>query len=60
MFSGEEPLLEILGYDVPDGEYTSLFSGVPSSSMGIYSVSVPPSSYYLINFKLQNCYLVNP
>jgi hypothetical protein len=60
MFSGDQPLIDIKGYDEPEGENTSFFTGEPSFYQGIYSVSVPTSAYFQINFQLQNCYLVKP
>lgn len=60
MFSGDQPLLEILGgFDLGD-DFTPLFSGEPISNQGIYSKDISYYTYYQINLKLQNCYLINP
>lgn len=60
IFSGDQPLLEILGGFDLGGNFTTLFTGEPTSNQEIYSVNILDYPYYQIIFNLQNCYTVNP
>lgn len=54
-FSGTQPELVIEGCNAPGGELTLLFTGMPSSNYGVYSVSVDQYPYYKIQYNLQYC-----